>query len=117
MWDHSPRIGRNPCLSCFTSGENPMAILQDVSKVNSKDKATAELLARLEALEAENKRLKEARNGKLSLKVSEKGALSVYGMGRFPVSLYRSQWERLIEAVPVIQQFIKDNASKLATKD
>jgi hypothetical protein len=89
-----------------------MAILQDVSKTNGKD-----LLAQIEALKSENARLKEARNAKLSFKVSEKGALSVYGMGRFPVSLYRGQWERLIAVIPQLQAFIEENSAKLATKD
>jgi hypothetical protein len=51
------------------------------------------------------------------MKVSDKGALSVYGLGRFPVTLYRGQWERLLSLVPAIQEFIKNNSDKLATKD
>jgi hypothetical protein len=95
-----------------------MAILQDVSKTNGKAPTTADLMAQLEALKLENAKLKEARNSKLSFKVSEaKGCLSVYGLGRFPVTLYRGQWERLIEVIPQLQQFIKDNASKLAVKE
>jgi hypothetical protein len=96
-----------------------MAILQDVSSKNSKSAATttAELMARLAQLEAENAKLKEARHKSLSFKVSEKGALSVYGLGRFPVSLYRGQWERLIEVIPQIKAFIEANASTLTTKD
>lgn len=62
---------------------------------------------------------------RLSFKVTAKredgkgtdGALSIYGLGRFPVTLYRSQWERLFAAVPEVQAFIKTNASLLATKD
>ena len=54
---------------------------------------------------------------KLSLKVSEKGAVSLYGMGRFPVTLYGGQWERLLAAAPQITAFLKANASLLATKD
>jgi hypothetical protein len=53
---------------------------------------------------------------KITCKVSEKGALSVYGLGRFPVTLYSGQWERLIEAVPTIQAFATANASLLAVK-
>lgn len=52
----------------------------------------------------------------LSLKVSEKGALSVYGLGRFPVTLYRGQWERLLKAAPTITAFIEANAALLAVK-
>jgi len=93
-----------------------MAVLQDVSKANGKDKDTADLMAQLEALKAENQRLKEARTSRISFKVSEKGASSLYGLGRFPVTLYRSQWERLIQVVPQIQKFIEDNSAKLAEK-
>lgn len=50
------------------------------------------------------------------MKVSEKGALSVYGLGRFPVSLYRGQWERLIQVIPQLQAFIEANRDKLAEK-
>ena len=62
---------------------------------------------------------------RLSFKVTAKredgkgtdGALSIYGLGRFPVTLYRSQWERLFAAQPEIAAFIKTNAALLATKD
>lgn len=54
---------------------------------------------------------------KLTLKVSDKGAVSCYGMGRFPVTLYKGQWERLIEEVDSIKAFLVDNAGLLATKD
>lgn len=54
---------------------------------------------------------------KMTLKVTEKGGLSVYGLGRFPVTLYRSQWERLLAAHEDIGAFITANASLLATKD
>lgn len=54
---------------------------------------------------------------RLTCKVSEKGALSVYGLGRFPVTLYSGQWERLFAARDMIAAFAKANASLLATKD
>lgn len=53
----------------------------------------------------------------ITLKVSEKGALSIYGLGRFPVTLYRGQMERLIASVPQIQAFITTNSALFATKD
>src|SRR5262252_8505136 len=71
---------------------------RDVSKVNGKDRGG--LLAQIEQLKAENQRLKKAQTARISFKVSEKGALSVYGMGRFPVTLYRSQRERLFQVIP-----------------
>jgi hypothetical protein len=89
-----------------------MVTVQANGKATDKD-----LLARIAQLEAENVRLKQSKLKSLSMKVSEKGALSVYGLGRFPVSLYRGQWERLIALVPEIQEFIKANQDKLATKD
>ena len=53
---------------------------------------------------------------RLSMKVSEKGALSLYGLGRFPVTLYRGQWERLFTAISDIKVFIAQNADLLAVK-
>jgi len=53
----------------------------------------------------------------ITLKVSEKGAISVYGMGKWPVTLYRTQMERLIKAVPQIEAFIATNSALLTTKD
>ena len=53
----------------------------------------------------------------LTLKVSEKGALSVYGLGRFPITLYRGQMERLLAHAPTITAFIATNSSLFATKD
>jgi len=53
----------------------------------------------------------------ITLKVSEKGALSIYGLGRFPVTLYRGQMERLIASVPQIKAFIESNSALFATKD
>jgi len=86
-------------------------------QTNSKDKATTDLLAQIEALKAENAKLKEARNAKLSFKVSEKGAVSCYGVGRFPVTLYSGQWQRLIEVIPQLKAFIEANKDKLAVKE
>ncbi|MCJ7642719.1 MAG: hypothetical protein MUO29_12585 [Desulfobacterales bacterium] len=56
-----------------------------------------DMKAELERLRAENAALKKTSARGLSLKVSEKGALSVYGMGRFPVTLYKEQWLKLFE--------------------
>lgn len=55
-------------------------------------------------------------NKPFGLKVSEKGAVSVYGIGRFPVTLYGSQWERLFSEADRVKQFIADNQAKLAIK-
>ena len=73
--------------------------------------------AELERLRAENAALKKTSSRGLSLKVSEKGALSVYGMGRFPVTLYKEQWLKLLEISEDILAFIKANESRLKTKE
>ena len=72
-------------------------------------------LARLRAENAALKATKPA-PGALSFKVSNKGAVSVYGLGRFPVTLYVGQWERLLAVVPQLGQFIEDHRSELKTK-
>ena len=73
----------------------------------------------LERLRAENEELKskKSNSGTLSMKVSEKGALSVYGMGRFPVTLYKEQWLKLLAIAEDLKKFIQENDSKLKTKD
>ena len=73
--------------------------------------------AELERLRAENEALKKTGRGKLSMKVSEKGALSVYGMGRFPVTLYKEQWIRLLAVADDIKSFIETNNESLKTKE
>jgi hypothetical protein len=77
----------------------------------------AEMKAELERLRAENAQLKNKYTGGLSLKVSEKGAVSLYGMGRFPVTLYKEQWLRILAATPEIETFIRENDAKLKTKE
>ena len=72
---------------------------------------------KLARLEAENQALKGRRSGNLSLKVSEKGGLSVYGLGRFPVTLYKEQWDRLLQSGDEIRKFIADNDDKLKKKE
>lgn len=71
----------------------------------------------LERLRAENAALKKTSSRGLSLKVSEKGALSVYGLGRFPVTLYKEQWVKLLDLADDIRNFIKANEAQLKTKE
>lgn len=71
----------------------------------------------LERLRAENAALKSGGPKAITMKVSEKGAVSIYGMGRFPVTLYREQWEKLLEKGDDIKAFIAANAAKLKTKE
>ena len=72
--------------------------------------------AELERLRAENARLKQRAGRAISLKVSEKGGLSVYGLGRFPVTLYKEQWTKLLDMADDIRAFITENAAQLKTK-
>jgi hypothetical protein len=75
---------------------------------------------KLARLEAENRSLRqqvdERKPGQLRLKVSEKGGLSIYGLGRFPVTLYKEQWIRLLDYADDIRQFMKDNDQQLKAK-
>jgi hypothetical protein len=76
-----------------------------------------ELKAEIERLRAENETLRRPARGQTSLRVSEKGALSVYGLGRFPVTLYREQWEKLLEMADEIRSFIRENDRTLKKKE
>jgi hypothetical protein len=76
-----------------------------------------EMQAELASLRAENAKLKNKTPGGLSLKVSEKGGVSLYGLGRFPVTLYKEQWLRLLAGAGEIEMFIRDNDAKLKTKE
>jgi hypothetical protein len=75
-----------------------------------------DIKAELERLKAENERLKGERGRTTGLKVSEKGGVSVYGLGRFPVTLYKEQWTKLLDMADEIRAFIKDNDARLKTK-
>jgi hypothetical protein len=76
-----------------------------------------EMKAELERLKAENEALKNRTTKGVSMKVSEKGGVSVYGLGRFPVTLYKEQWTRLLDLADDIRAFIRDNESKLKAKE
>ncbi|MCU0701025.1 MAG: hypothetical protein SFW67_21795 [Myxococcaceae bacterium] len=76
-----------------------------------------ELRAELEKLKAENEALKNRGAKGVSMKVSEKGAVSIYGMGRFPVTLYQEQWLKLLDMADDIRAFIKENEAKLKKKE
>ena len=71
----------------------------------------------LERLRAENSSLKKGKERGLSMKIGEKGGLSVYGLGRFPVTLYKEQWLRLLEMSDEIRAFIQANQDKLKSRD
>jgi hypothetical protein len=76
-----------------------------------------DLKAELERLRNENAALKKEASTRMRMKVSEKGALSVYGMGRFPVTLYKEQWLKLLHMSDDIRAFIAANEAQLKTKD
>ena len=76
-----------------------------------------QLRAEIERLRAENQSLKSQRVGRATLKVSDKGGVSVYGLGRFPVTLYKEQWGKLLDMADDIRAFIRDNADKLKAKE
>lgn len=79
--------------------------------------ADEHLQEELERLRAENEALKQKRAPVgVSMKVSEKGAVSVYGLGRFPVTLYQEQWTKLLGMADQITQFIEENKSRLKVK-
>jgi hypothetical protein len=76
-----------------------------------------ELRAELERLKTENEALKARSGRSIALRVSEKGGVSVYGLGRFPVTLYKEQWLKLLDMADDIRTFIAENEPKLKTKD
>ena len=71
----------------------------------------------LERLKAENAALKAQATRGLSIKVSEKGGVSVYGLGRFPVTLYKEQWTKLLDMADQIRSFITDHEAQLKAKE
>jgi len=76
-----------------------------------------DLKAQIERLQAENAALKKGATSGIRMKVSEKGAVSVYGMGRFPVTLYKEQWLKLLGMADDIRAFIAANEAQLKAKD
>ena len=79
--------------------------------------ADDEMQAELERLRQENEALKRRGSKGISLKVSAKGAVSVYGLGRFPVTLYKEQWVRLLDLSEDIRSFIRENEGSLKAKE
>ena len=76
-----------------------------------------EMKDELERLRNENAALKKRASSAVRMKVSEKGAVSVYGMGRFPVTLYKEQWLKLLDMSSDIRAFIAENDAQLKTKE
>lgn len=84
-----------------------------MNELNESEKMKAEI----ERLRAENAALKKPTQKGLSMRISEKGGVSVYGLGRFPVTLYKEQWLKLLDVSEDIRTFIKDNDAQLKTKE
>jgi hypothetical protein len=80
--------------------------------VGSRSRCAAPSKAQLEALKA-----KEARSGTMSFKVSDKGGVSVYDLGRFPVTLYYEQWIKLLDRAQDLREFLEANKEKLKLKE
>ena len=75
-----------------------------------------DMKAELERLRAENAALKKGGPKGVSMKVSEKGGLSIYGLGRFPVTLYKEQWTKLLDMAEEIRTFLREHDSELKSK-
>jgi len=76
-----------------------------------------DLHAEIERLKAENERLKAQRASRIALRVSEKGGVSLYGLGRFPVTLYKEQWIKLLDMADEIRAFISEHDAELKAKE
>lgn len=75
------------------------------------------LLAKIAELEAQNARLKQAAERKVTLKVSKQGAVSLYGFGKWPVTLYGNQWTKVLDMADAIRAFLVEHDGELSKKD
>ena len=107
------RQGSRTDSPCGSGLQLVLGVMLSLSLMTSEE----ELKAEIERLRAENEALKKPARGQTSLKVSEKGGLSVYGLGRFPVTLYREQWEKLLGLADEIRNFIRENDQALKKKE
>lgn len=87
------------------------------TQTSNNEPTREEMAAMIAALKAENDKLTKAKTLSGGIKVSEKGAVSVYGLGRFPVTLYKEQWAKLATMIPNIQAFIVANDKLLKAKE
>ena len=97
----------------MTAAESERALELELGDAMAED----DMMAELERLRQENAALKKGAAKGVSLKVSEKGGLSVYGLGRFPVTLYKEQWTKLLDMSEEIRSFIATHDKELKTKE
>jgi len=95
---------------------NPGARAPERGKSVSDEQSDKQIREELDRLRAENEALKARSRRGVTLKVSEKGGVSVYGLGRFPVTLYKEQWTKLLDLAEDIRVFIRENDAQLKTK-
>lgn len=98
-----------------------MTTTTNASPATATATTSGDLMAELARLKAENEALKAGAKKKgpgagISFKVSDKGGLSIYGLGRFPVTLYKGQWKRLIEVIEPLKTFMAENDAALKDK-
>jgi hypothetical protein len=113
----SPEAAPNviPVMFCAESNYRQPVAFYDIT-AHGEVMSDEDLKAELERLRNENAALKKSAGSNIRMKVSEKGAVSVYGMGRFPVTLYKEQWLKLLDMSPQIRTFIAENEAQLKTK-
>ena len=112
--DFGPMEPQALCCDLCSNGEHGM-----INCASEKENAMSDddMKAELERLRRENAALKKGASDGIRMKVSEKGAVSVYGMGRFPVTLYKEQWLKLLNMSDEIRAFIVENEAQLKAKD
>ena len=93
-----------------------MADMEEINAELARLRSENQALKEIVSLRSENEGLRKTAAQGLSLKVSEKGGLSVYGLGRFPVTLYREQWLRLLSMADDIRGFLEANQDRLKTR-
>jgi hypothetical protein len=116
---HTRQIRHIQYVRCTWSVDDAAAAAHTCAMLSGERRIVADddVKAELERLRAENERLKNRQTRGVSLKVSEKGGVSVYGLGRFPVTLYKEQWTRLLDMSDDIRSFIKENEARLKAKE